>query len=93
MCQIYNRRLFVNLRHFLFLNNINTGAPLHEVDIEDQARLVKHLFYLVRAGRADEAQKLCIESGQCWRAAVIDGWRVYNDPNFSNLNQQRYIII
>lgn len=65
------------------------GAPLNEIDLEDQARLVKHLFYLVRAGQSDEAQKLCIESGQCWRAAVIDGWRLYNDPNYSDLSQQR----
>ena len=73
----------------LCLKALIPGAPLNEIDLEDQTRLVKHLFCLVRAGQADQAQKLCIESGQCWRAAVIDGWRLYNDPNYSNTLQQR----
>ncbi|KAL5270079.1 hypothetical protein ACHWQZ_G003536 [Mnemiopsis leidyi] len=65
------------------------GAPLHEIDAEDQSRLVKHMFHLVRAGQVDKAQQLCIESGQCWRAAVIEGWRLYHDPNAHDLSRDR----
>lgn len=63
---------------------IREGKPLSELDAEDQDRLIKHVFALVRAGQVEEAQALCISAGQCWRAAALDGWRLHNDPNYVN---------
>ena len=28
-----------------------------------------------------KAQKLCAKVGQPWRAATLEGWRLYHDPN------------
>ncbi|MBN3313563.1 NU107 protein, partial [Atractosteus spatula] len=55
--------------------------PLADLDREDDARLLKYLFTLVRAGMTDEAQRLCKRCGQAWRAATLEGWKLYHDPN------------
>ncbi|KAK2490880.1 hypothetical protein MC885_006302, partial [Smutsia gigantea] len=31
--------------------------------------------------REDEAQRLCKRCGQAWRAATLEGWKLYHDPN------------
>ncbi|XP_037551918.1 nuclear pore complex protein Nup107 [Nematolebias whitei] len=55
--------------------------PLADLDREDDARLLKNLFTLIRAGMTDEAQRLCKRCGQAWRAATLEGWKLYHDPN------------
>ncbi|KAJ8245281.1 hypothetical protein GJAV_G00269060 [Gymnothorax javanicus] len=60
---------------------IRQKQPLEDLDREDDARLLKYLFTLVRAGMMDEAQRLCKRSGQAWRAATLEGWKLYHDPN------------
>uniref|UniRef100_A0A3Q2T3V7 Nuclear pore complex protein n=1 Tax=Fundulus heteroclitus TaxID=8078 RepID=A0A3Q2T3V7_FUNHE len=58
--------------------------PLADLDREDDARLLKNLFTLIRAGMTDEAQRLCKRCGQAWRAATLEGWKLYHDPNMSS---------
>ncbi|KAI1882040.1 hypothetical protein AGOR_G00246600 [Albula goreensis] len=60
---------------------IRQKRPLADLDREDDARLLKYLFTLVRAGMMDEAQRLCKRCGQAWRAATLEGWKLYHDPN------------
>ncbi|KAJ8402438.1 hypothetical protein AAFF_G00369270 [Aldrovandia affinis] len=60
---------------------IRQKRPLADLDREDDARLLKYLFALVRAGMMDEAQRLCKRCGQSWRAATLEGWKLYHDPN------------
>ncbi|XP_035258434.1 nuclear pore complex protein Nup107 [Anguilla anguilla] len=60
---------------------VRQKRPLADLDREDDARLLKYLFTLVRAGMMDEAQHLCKRSGQAWRAATLEGWKLYHDPN------------
>ncbi|XP_023682823.2 nuclear pore complex protein Nup107 isoform X1 [Paramormyrops kingsleyae] len=60
---------------------IRQKRPLADLDQEDDARLLKYLFTLVRAGMTDEAQRLCKRCGQAWRAATLEGWKLYHDPN------------
>uniref|UniRef100_A0A8C6TSC4 Nuclear pore complex protein n=1 Tax=Neogobius melanostomus TaxID=47308 RepID=A0A8C6TSC4_9GOBI len=60
--------------------------PLVDLDREDDARLLKNLFTLVRAGMTEEAQRLCKRCGQAWRAATLEGWKLYHDPNLSSVN-------
>ncbi|XP_061085410.1 nuclear pore complex protein Nup107 [Conger conger] len=60
---------------------VRQKRPLADLDREDDARLLKYLFALVRAGMMDEAQRLCKRSGQAWRAATLEGWKPYHDPN------------
>lgn len=40
------------------------------------------ILYEIRHGRLDEAGSLCERVGQYWRAAIFEGWRLYNDPNY-----------
>ncbi|CAB1421794.1 unnamed protein product [Pleuronectes platessa] len=54
--------------------------PLADLDREDDARLLKNLFTLIRAGMTEEAQRLCKRCGQAWRAATLEGWKLYHDP-------------
>ncbi|KAM9327532.1 nuclear pore complex protein Nup107 [Pholidichthys leucotaenia] len=55
--------------------------PLADLDREDDARFLKNLFTLIRAGMTEEAQRLCKRCGQAWRAATLEGWKLYHDPN------------
>lgn len=61
--------------------------PLADLDREDDARLLKNLFTLIRAGMTEEAQRLCKRCGQAWRAATLEGWKLYHDPNLNSGNQ------
>ncbi|XP_069844477.1 nuclear pore complex protein Nup107 isoform X2 [Dipodomys merriami] len=60
---------------------IRQKMPLDDLDREDEIRLLKYLFTLIRAGMTEEAQRLCKRCGQAWRAATLEGWKLYHDPN------------
>ncbi|XP_031152822.1 nuclear pore complex protein Nup107 [Sander lucioperca] len=60
--------------------------PLADLDREDDARLLKNLFSLIRAGMTEEAQRLCKRCGQAWRAATLEGWKLYHDPNRTSVS-------
>ena len=54
---------------------------LADSDHQDEQTLMKHLFTCIRAGQVAEAQELCVNMGEPWRAASIEGWKLYHDPN------------
>ncbi|XP_062300101.1 nuclear pore complex protein Nup107 [Scomber scombrus] len=62
--------------------------PLADLDREDDARLLKNLFTLIRAGMTEEAQRLCKRCGQAWRAATLEGWKLYHDPNMTSVSRE-----
>ncbi|XP_047660298.1 nuclear pore complex protein Nup107 isoform X1 [Tachysurus fulvidraco] len=62
---------------------IRQKRPLADLDREDDARLLRYIYTLIRAGMTDEAQRLCKRCGQAWRAATLEGWKLYHDPNYS----------
>lgn len=64
---------------------IREGLPLADLDMEDEARLLKYLFAYVRAGQLSEAQQFLMKVGQSWRAATLEGWKLYHDPNYEAL--------
>lgn len=39
-----------------------------------------------------QAQRLCKRCGQAWRAATLEGWKLYHDPNMTsgNLHEQSF---
>uniref|UniRef100_A0A146KNT1 Nuclear pore complex protein n=1 Tax=Lygus hesperus TaxID=30085 RepID=A0A146KNT1_LYGHE len=59
------------------------GRPLHDLDAEDEKRLLRQVFAEIRKGNIDKAQEICIHCGQAWRAATLDGWRLFHDPNYA----------
>jgi len=40
---------------------LRTGKKIDSLDQEDDEQLLKYIFTLLRAGKLEEAQKLCIE--------------------------------
>ncbi|XP_078455539.1 nuclear pore complex protein Nup107 isoform X1 [Lampetra fluviatilis] len=64
---------------------IRQKLPLAELDQEDEAKLLKHLFCLIRAGMVEEAERQCRRCGQAWRAATLEGWKLYHDPNYDGV--------
>ena len=58
--------------------------------MQDDNRLVKALFTLIRSGQLDKAQQLCVKVGQAWRAATLEGWKLYHDPNYErNMGEEK----
>lgn len=55
--------------------------PLHDVDMDDDRKLCYKIFTEIRCGKLEEAQKLCENCGHSWRAALLEGWRLYHNPN------------
>jgi nuclear pore complex protein Nup107 len=49
---------------------------------DDEARLVKEVFVQIRCGHLEQAQLLCMHTGQEWRAAAMEGWHLHHDPNY-----------
>ncbi|XP_049872425.1 nuclear pore complex protein Nup107 [Pectinophora gossypiella] len=47
---------------------------IHSDDQKDDNDLCKRIFTEVRCGKFKEAVSLCINAGQAWRAAVLQGW-------------------
>lgn len=47
--------------------------PLTEVERKAEARLAREIFRLIRAGMPEEAERICRDAGQPWRAAAISG--------------------
>ena len=41
-----------------------TGKKLHDLDLEDEQRLLKALFVCMRCGLLEEGQDLCVRVGQ-----------------------------
>lgn len=66
---------------FLMAQMCSAGRPLDDLDEEDDVRFLKKLFTLLRTGRLDRALELCRMCGQAWRAASLEGWRLWHDPN------------
>ena len=61
-----------------------TGRQLHSLDQEEETRLIKTLFGCVRCGLLEDGQDLCIRVGQAWRAATLEGWKLFHDPNYQS---------
>lgn len=57
------------------------GKRLHPVDREDEIRLLRSVFSRLRCGQLEEAQQLCFRAGQPHRAALLEGWKLFHDPN------------
>ncbi|XP_070540867.1 nuclear pore complex protein Nup107-like [Ptychodera flava] len=65
---------------------IRQGKSLADLDKEDELRLLRYMFAYIRAGQLEEAQRLCRKCGQAWRAATLEGWKMYHDPNMGGVS-------
>jgi len=78
-----------------FVTEMDPDAPLRqgkqiaELDIEDEAKMLKLVFAFIRAGQVYEAQNICDKCGQPWRAATLQGWKLFHDPNMINDSEEK----
>ena len=73
-----------------------TGLQPDHRDVEEDTKFLLKLFTLLRCGKFDrvcvplaidgmkpsQAQEECCKRAQFWRAATLDGWRLWHDPNY-----------
>ncbi|GAB6025436.1 hypothetical protein CHUAL_014030 [Chamberlinius hualienensis] len=64
---------------------IRQNRSLADLDQEDDWNFLKSLYIYIRCGQFEQAERLCHHCGQYWRAATIQGWRFYHDPNYDSL--------
>lgn len=62
---------------------VRQGRHIHKLDAEDEVLLLSQILSHIRCGQLEQAQKLCIHCGQPWRAATLEGWRLYHNPNIA----------
>lgn len=57
------------------VDSIEDIDPLDEIERKAEVRLAREVFRLIRAGLLDEAEQVCRDAGQPWRAAALAGGR------------------
>ncbi|XP_045190526.2 nuclear pore complex protein Nup107-like [Mercenaria mercenaria] len=67
---------------------VRQNKLLDDLDKEDEDRLLQYIFVCLRAGQLEKAQKMCLDCGQAWRAATLEGWKLFHDPNFEGLGPE-----
>ncbi|XP_050701120.1 nuclear pore complex protein Nup107-like [Eriocheir sinensis] len=72
-------------------SSLREGRPLHDLDQEDEVRLLRHVFSCVRSGQVSLAQEICARAGHQWRAASLEGWKLHHDPNPKDPSQRQPI--
>lgn len=55
---------------------------MHDLDQEDEYKIAEYIFTFVRAGDLNGAREFCSKIGQPWRAATLEGFRLFNDRNY-----------
>ncbi|XP_059057335.1 nuclear pore complex protein Nup107 [Achroia grisella] len=84
--------LFNKEKNKAMITSMDPDAPrrqkksVHSDDQKDDNDLCKRIFTEVRCGKFKEAVSLCINAGQAWRGAVLQGWILLHylprdDPN------------
>ena len=56
---------------------LRQNKVLHDQDVEDEQRLYRCVFELVRAGKVLKAQKLAMGQGYFMLAAGMQGWKAF----------------
>ncbi|RZC31996.1 nuclear pore complex protein Nup107 [Asbolus verrucosus] len=69
------------------IKNIHPDSPqfenksLHHLDVTNEKKLCQRIFTEIRCGNLEGAQELCSNTGHPWRAAMLEGWKLYHNPN------------
>ena len=84
------RKLHLNIRDYV--TELDPDAPirqrkaLHDLDQEDEHLILEYFYTFIRAGDFDSLKSLTQKLGHSWRAATFDGFKYYDDLNYSHLN-------
>ena len=69
---------------------LRQGKSLHDLDQEDEYKLAEYIYSFVRAGELNAARDFCFRIGQSWRAATLEGFKLFNDKNYFSSAQDEY---
>lgn len=67
---------------------VREGKSLHDLDQEDEYKLTEYIYSFVRSGELNAARDFCFKIGQSWRAATLEGFKLFNDRNFFSTAEQ-----
>src|SRR5690348_9139593 len=59
------------------------GKPLHDLDKEDENRMLRYIFKYLRAGQLQAGKELAQKLGYHWISAALEGWTLHYDPRVS----------
>ncbi|TPP65376.1 hypothetical protein FGIG_05753 [Fasciola gigantica] len=59
-----------------------TGGQVAAEDQRDNERFLNYLFLCIRGGDLMRAHRLCMQRGEFWRAASLEGWRLFHFSGF-----------
>lgn len=58
-----------------------TSKDIHELDREDEGRVMRYVFKYLRAGKLFVGKELAQKLGYHWLAACLEGWTLHQDEN------------
>ena len=58
-------------------------ADIHELDKEDESRIMRFIFRYIRSGQLQVGKELAQKLGFHWLAAGLEGWILHHDANLS----------
>jgi hypothetical protein len=65
---------------------LRQGKSLHDLDQEDEYKIMEYIYSFIRAGELNSARDFCFKIGQSWRAATLEGFKLFNDRNYFSSN-------
>lgn len=81
------------------VDEMDPDAPLrqnkhiHDLDKEDENKLLNQMFMEIRRGRVSDAVNMCRLYGQIWRASILQGYMLYNDPNYDYSSNEKLLVV
>ncbi len=51
--------------------------------------LMEYVYSFIRAGELNTARDFCFKIGQSWRAATLEGFKLFSDKNYHSDDQRK----
>ncbi len=72
---------------------IRQNKPLHDLDQEDEYKVMEYVYAFIRAGELGSARDFLFKIGQSWRAATFEGCRLFSDRNYSEAGEDGKVFL
>lgn len=71
---------------------IRSELSLHDLDKDDENRLMRHILRYMRAGKLDTAIEIAEKLGYHWLSGALYGWVPFHDPSFQENQDVPFLI-
>ncbi len=72
---------------------IRQNKPLHDLDQEDEYKVMEYVYSFIRAGELASARNFLFKIGQSWRAATLEGCQLFSDKNYSENGENGQVFL